>query len=606
MMADIINHLWQSTLFAGVVALLAVAFRRNQARIRYWLWLTASMKFMVPFATLADLGSRVNWLDAPPSDLGSRLDWLPALPPLASTAVSSTLLGVGQALTESAPELPAGLPVSASSDSLGLVLAGVWIGGFVAIVASRTRAWWRIRAAVRASVDWDGTTQAPAGVRLRVTSSLLEPGVVGLWRPVILLPAGIDAFLTPRQLDAVLAHEICHIRRRDNLTALLHMTVEAVCWFHPVVWWIGARLLHERERACDEHVLRKLGEPAAYAHGIVNVCRRYVETPLMSVTGVGGADIKARLEAILSNHVGVRLSWPGRVALTAAAVAAIALPIAAGAGATALRPQEQEPILDAAFDVASFKRNVSNDGNITFRPEPTGEFTVINMPLIRLVAGAYQLQYDQVIGAPAWAQDEKYDILAKLDPKIARRSQPDGHPPTWALALRNLLAERTHLAFHRETRQLPVYALVMARADRRLGPNIKPAQVDCEVLRPQAEVAAREGKPSPYPPRTLTYVPCGMRNAPGRIVSGGFGFAEFMGALSVQMGRPVVDRTGLSGRWDFYLEYAPTPITAGATADSNHPDLFTAMQEQLGLKLESTQGPVQVFVIDRLERPTAD
>ena len=267
--------------------------------------------------------------------------------------------------------------------------------------------------------------------------------------------------------------------------------------------------------------------------------------------------------------------------------------------------QNQEPILDASFEVASFKRNVTG-GNAVWRPQATGEFTLINIPFTTLLLGAYQLQPYQLIGAPSWVRDERYDINARLDPKIASRLQPDGHPPTWALALRRLLVERARLTFRRETRQLAVYALVMARPDRTLGPNIRPAQADCDALRTQSEVAARERAPSPYPPSTPTYTPCGLRHATGRIVSGGFGFAEFLSALSVQTGRAVVDRTGLSGKWDLYVDYAPSPATAGAAADANLPDLFTALEEQLGLKLESTQGPVQVFVIDRVERPTAD
>jgi uncharacterized protein (TIGR03435 family) len=281
-------------------------------------------------------------------------------------------------------------------------------------------------------------------------------------------------------------------------------------------------------------------------------------------------------------------------------VMALALPGAAGA----VRAQEQEPILDAWFEVASVKRNVSG-GNSVFRPDPTGAFTVINVPFVNLLYGSYQLQPYQLIGAPSWVRDERYDVIAKFDPKFAGRLQPDGHPPTWALAVRRLLVERAQLTFHRETRQLPVYALVMARPDGKLGPNIRPAQADCDALRLQSVVAAREGKPSPYPQNTPTYVPCGLRNAPGRLTSGGFGFAEFLAALSIQTGRAVIDRTGLSGTWDLHVEYAPTPAAAGA-ADANLPDLFTALQEQLGLKLESATGPVQVFVVDRLERPTPD
>ena len=248
--------------------------------------------------------------------------------------------------------------------------------------------------------------------------------------------------------------------------------------------------------------------------------------------------------------------------------------------------------------MASFRRNI--DGGATrFNPQATGQFTVTNFQLETLILAAYQLQSYQLQGAPSWIREERYNIEARLDPKIAGRLQPDGHPPTWALALRSLLADRTRLTFHRETRELPIYELVMARADRKPGPNLQPAKVDCDALRLESVTTAREKRPSPYPPATDTWMPCGLRLAPGRIVSGGFGFAEFLAALSRQVGRQVVDRTGLEGKWDFYVTYAPDD-----SPERDAPHLFTALQEQLGLKLESARGPVNVFVIDRVERPT--
>ena len=275
---------------------------------------------------------------------------------------------------------------------------------------------------------------------------------------------------------------------------------------------------------------------------------------------------------------------------------ATALHAPASAHATAGR-QELPPILEASFEVASVKRNI-NGGSTTFNPQATGQFTVINFPFATLITAAYQLQPYQLQGAPSWTGEERYDINARLDPRIASRLQPDGHPPTWALALRNLLAERSRLTFHRETRELPIYALVMARPDRKPGPNLQPAKADCDALRTESEAAARAGRPSPYPPRTETWTPCGLRTAPGRIVSGGYGFAEFMRELSVRVGRQVVDRTGLAGRWDFFVTFAPD-----GSQDPDAPQLFTALQEQLGLKLEASRGPINVFVIDRVERP---
>src|ERR1700726_2039745 len=146
--------------------------------------------------------------------------------------------------------------------------------------------------------------------------------------PILLVPQGITEHLTPDQLEPVLAHERGHVRRRDNLTAGIHMVAEALFWFHPLVWWIGARLVDERERACDEDVLRIFGAPQAYAEGILSVCKRYVETPLACVSGVGGSNLRTRIEAIMANRVGIKLNMPRRLILAGAALTTVTLPLA--------------------------------------------------------------------------------------------------------------------------------------------------------------------------------------------------------------------------------------------------------------------------------------
>jgi hypothetical protein len=174
----------------------------------------------------------------------------------------------------------------------------------------------------------------------------------------LLVPRDIAECLTPRQLEAVLAHELCHIRRRDNLVAAVHMVVEALFWFHPLVWWIGARLVDERERACDEHVLSVFGEPRTYAEGIVNICRQYVEAPLACVSGVSGAHLKQRVEEIMTNRIVEKLNVGRKVLLAGVGIVAVAGPIAVGIGARQVRAQslERPPVgVAPAFEVASIK-----------------------------------------------------------------------------------------------------------------------------------------------------------------------------------------------------------------------------------------------------------
>jgi hypothetical protein len=193
------------------------------------------------------------------------------------------------------------------------------------------------------------------GIAVRSSAGLLEPGVVGWMRPVLLLPAGIAERLTHEQLETVLAHELAHARRRDNLTAAFHMLVEAIFWFHPLVWWIGARLVEDRERACDEAVLSQGGEPRVYADAIVNVCRSYVESPLVCVPGVTGADLKRRIEAIMTNAMGQRLTRARKVLLACVGIAAVVGPVAVGTMST-MRAQVQR---DRSLTVAAPSREHS-------------------------------------------------------------------------------------------------------------------------------------------------------------------------------------------------------------------------------------------------------
>ena len=117
-------------------------------------------------------------------------------------------------------------------------------------------------------------------------------GVFGILSPVLLWPRRIAERLGDEQVEAILAHELSHVRRRDNLAAALHMIVQALFWFHPLVWWLGARLVDERERACDEEVIRLGSEPQVYAESILKTCEFYVESRLACVAGVTGSDLK--------------------------------------------------------------------------------------------------------------------------------------------------------------------------------------------------------------------------------------------------------------------------------------------------------------------------
>ncbi len=308
----IANHLWQSTLFAGIAGLLTLPLRKNRAHARYCLWLAASAKFLVAFSLLMLVGGLV----------GRHSSVLPA-----PTRVPVLAELVNEPFVAEVPSAAVAMPhASKSKTRVVPMLVGLWAIGCGALVFSLWMRWRRMQVALRAAAP------LPLGIGIPALSSpsILEPGVVGVFRPVLLLPDGIGDRLAPAELQAILAHELCHIRRRDNLATLMHMVVEVVFWFHPLVWWLGARLMDERERACDEEVLRMGSEAEAYAEGILKVCELYLQSPLKCVAGVSGASLKKRIEAIMANQPVRNLSLPKKVGLMLAAVLAIAIPVILG------------------------------------------------------------------------------------------------------------------------------------------------------------------------------------------------------------------------------------------------------------------------------------
>ena len=327
--ADAIDHIWQSTLFAIAIGLLTLLFRRNRARVRFALWFAASVKFLLPFSIIVWLGS---WIETsalhslgrfnPCSGSGS-FDGLPLL--------GETGQSFAHAVT--AALWPSTITISEVTGAwLSLSLVGVWSIGFIAIIAARvrlSRRLWDIVLTARRVVLID--VKVPKRLQVGLAEGLLEPGVIGWMRPVLLLPSDIEEHLTRPQIEAIVAHELCHVRRFDNVTAAVHMLVEAIFWFHPLVWWLGARMIDERERACDEHVLRTVGTPGLYAQGILSVCKRYVQSPLASVSGVGSANVRHRIEAILANRMGEATGVWQRMLLSALLLCVFIVPLAAGA-----------------------------------------------------------------------------------------------------------------------------------------------------------------------------------------------------------------------------------------------------------------------------------
>ncbi len=281
---------------------------------------------------------------------------------------------------------------------------------------------------------------------------------------------------------------------------------------------------------------------------------------------------------------------------------------AQGAGPQAVAPQTGSASLPA-FEVASVRVNKSAQMNRLFRPQPGGRFEATNLRLRDLVQFAYQVRNFQIEGGPDWMDTTSFDIVAKAPGEVAPAA-PGGPPSQYALMLRTLLADRFKLVVHEETKDAPVYVLTVARADGRLGPELAPSTTDCAAL----VKAAAGGVPPPAIQGDR--IQCGLRIGPGRMDMGGFSFAEFANGLSMLLQRTVVNRTGLSGNYDAKMTFSPEqlpglpmppPGAPGAPPlDPNAPSVFTAVQEQLGLKLDSSRGPVPMLIVDRAEMPVED
>jgi bla regulator protein BlaR1 len=323
------NHLWQSTLFAVLAAILTLAFKKNQARIRHGLWLAASLKFLVPFSLLMNLGRH---LGGPRFSLSGRSGLFSAVEAFSQPFTFVVVTPVNHASTSA--YLHTLLP---------RLIAAVWLCGFLTVLILWSVRWRRIAAAAHRSTPMDQGREVDAlrqlekigGVRRPMTlllsrDSALEPGIFGIFRPVLLWPARISEHLQDSHLRAILAHEVSHVRRRDNLTAAMHMAVEALFWFHPMVWWLGARLVEERELACDEEVLQLGNSPSIYAESILKTCEFCVESPLACVSGVTGAELKERIVRIMTPNLAKKLSPSRRLLLASVGVAAVVGPVLFG------------------------------------------------------------------------------------------------------------------------------------------------------------------------------------------------------------------------------------------------------------------------------------
>jgi bla regulator protein BlaR1 len=578
------NHLWQSTLFAMALGCIVFLLRGNGARIRCCLWLAASAKFLVPFAWLNALGARIPW----------PYDSIRATFPELSALVGQTAAHGARISAEHAPAITQASFAVKYDGVILIALEAVWVMGALAVVARWLRRWLLVRCVLKTSVP----TGLNFVIPIRSSSSQFEPAVVGILFPVLLLPVGMEHHLAPEEMDAMLAHERCHVAWRDNLAATIHMLVEALFWFHPLVWWLGRRIIDERERACDEQVLAQGHASRSYAESILKVCDYYLQSPLTCAAGVGGGNLSQRIEAIMKNRMIKGLDAGRKVVLTIAACATVAIPLGIGiltatrGRAEAATADENVPVL---HNVSIQLAPASTSGEF-----PEGSFNALGLLLIPracrtsgppcpgggervevayhslrgFIAVAYGVDGSQVVGKDL-SKVPNYQITADNpwpeSPTMTADERAANHRTSvkeLATIQRGLLATHFGLVVKRERRQMAGYVLTIGMAGSKLRPD----------------GSAPEWKKNTW-------------SASNGIFATDTAINALVGTLQRMLQAPVVDQTALTATYD-YEWHAPT--------FGDRPDpaaIAKTLEEQLGLHLEARTVTVDVINVISLNSP---
>lgn len=581
MISLVANHLWQSTLFAIVVAALVLALRNNSARLRYWLWMAASIKFVLPFSLLVSLGAefaaRTEWAATAsnPLELEFPDDW---------ASIASAVVQPATGFVES--QQAAAQSVATNNWSLQTVLFGIWGAGVLCVIVVWAIRWLRLRSLLHRAKPLDLVAHRdihfPAPIKF--APAKIEPGIVGIVRPILLLPQGLLERLTQQQVQAIFAHERCHLERRDNLTAAIHMLVQAIFWFHPIIWWVGSRLIDEREQACDAAVLKAGNDPEVYATGILDVCQHYVAAPLDCIAGVSGADLKKRVRSIMTHQGEARVHVMQWLLLVCVSMGLVVTPIFIGA-VTASPAVAQQPNDDSsawpAIESSTIALSQSDDPqNWHLLISPTGAYSSGNTTLRRVIAFAYRLQENEIVENSAALNDivsTRFNIQSNV---LKAASAKSVNEQQHYLAARRLLAEQFQLQFHFESQRVPTYALIVNNSNAGLK-----------------QASKEDAGP---------HISRGTNSVTGSAVE----MVLLKQFLSSHLKRPIIDQTGLAGTYNFKLTWGLEPKEPNLSSerlvinDPSRDTLIDAVQRQLGLTLVSQDAEVKKMVIDRVQLPT--
>jgi uncharacterized protein (TIGR03435 family) len=549
--------------------------------------------------------------------------WERMRPPDASPGAAYQIRGVPPAPSTSSVAGTATLPDSARAtvpdvqpaQFLAWVVM-IWLVG-AAVFWVRLAGGWVVAARMRSMLvrrappEWQETLEklgAQIGlsrpVRLLVSALVQVPTVVGWLRPVVLVPVGAFGGLPAEHVEALLLHELAHIRRHDYLVNMLQSVAEALLFYHPAVWWVSGQIRAGRELCCDDLAVSVSGDALTYARALAHL-ESYRPAHLSAALAANGGSLADRIARLLGQ------SRPAvRTGLGPSVVTIAILLVTATYGLFG------QPDAHPAFEVASIKRGASAAGpmgpmGVSYKPG--GRMIATNAPLRLLIQFAYAphdspyqghslpLRASQVVGGPAWIDSEGYNIEAKPQANTDQKR-------SW-LMLQTLLADRFRLTLHRETRELPVYDLSAKKSGLKLP---APKEVNCASFPPGTTPRSIPGSVDcGYAPLLLSSTRLQMD---GRKLH----MADLIRGLAMTLGQPVLDKTGFTGEFDLNLNYtddalvkspgSAAPDDPGGNRFPTEPNLsivFAAM-DQLGLKLEPAKGRVEVLVVDHAERPTAN
>jgi uncharacterized protein (TIGR03435 family) len=498
------------------------------------------------------------------------------------------------------------------------VLATVWLVGAIGCLVRVALGLWQVHHLRRTGLPWpeaqtlttdlarDAGFERPVAVL--VHEAIAGPMTCGMVRPALVFP--LDA-RTWRDADLrrAVTHEVEHVRRRDWVTFCLARTICALYWFHPLVWFANRQLCVNAERACDDAVVRD-HQAVGYADQLVTLAERSLSQrrrPLLAMAN--RHDLSTRVHAVLSTcqQRGPAGVW-ARITIAVAVVASLAAlaplrTVASTVGQTpGARPTPAGPSARPQFEIASIKPSFSDSiMNVRLLPDRL----LADGTLQVLMQYAYSVQPFHIVGGPQWLTTARYDVNATAGAAAGRDQL--------LFMLRSLLEERFQLKTHRETRELPVYTLVSGGGGLTLPEPDESACVESAADAAVEWAGGRMAFPGELQPARgrcgSAIVALGPRGAEVR--GGRITMSELARMLSMLVGRSVLDTTGFTAPFDVQLEFVPDDTTPAMPAPppgsgiSGIP-IGRALQEQLGLRLQSARRPLEVIVIDQVERPSAN